>query len=381
MQKASPPGAASQQQQAIMKIMPLFFGFIGFTFPAGLVVYWTTSNLFQIGQQTLAPSRRPHRPRCPREAHGRAAQKQAQKGRTPEKKGFFGSHARSSRARATSGRMRRLVEGRRHDQAEGTGERFQGQGWRNGVRGLGSKGSGSAGRAGASPGRVRVARRARPATPPVDRRNQDRGVAVAHEGEDRRSNDRAEEDLEAQADAAADFLDELLGYMDIDAIAEPNLHGDHMYVDIVDGPEDDLSSADRAHGQTLEAIQELTRMAVARRLDQRVRVIVDVEDYRKQREERLEERARELAERALETGREQELEPMNSYERKLVHDAAAAVGGVETSSRGEEPASLRRDHAPLVRVSTGPVRGPVLTAAPCPPRYHAALVRGKACFT
>ncbi len=161
---------------------------------------------------------------------------------------------------------------------------------------------------------------------------------MERKGDEQRSNDRNEEDLEAQADAAADFLDELLGYMDIDAIAEPNLHNDHMYVDIVDGPEDDLSLLIGHHGQTLEAIQELTRMAVARRLDQRVRIIVDIEDYRKQREERLEERARELAERALETGREQELEPMNSYERKLVHDAAAAVGGVETSSRGEEPA-------------------------------------------
>ncbi len=162
---------------------------------------------------------------------------------------------------------------------------------------------------------------------------------MAHEGEDHRSADRSDvdDDLEAQADAAADFLDELLGHMDIDAIAEPNLSGGHMYVDIVDGPEDDMSLLIGRHGQTLEAIQELTRMAVARRLDQRVRVIVDVEDYRKRREERLEERARELAHRALETGREQELEPMNSYERKLVHDAAAAVGGVETASRGEEP--------------------------------------------
>jgi YidC/Oxa1 family membrane protein insertase len=53
MQKSSPPGSASQQQQAIMKVMPLFFGFIGFTFPAGLVLYWTTSNFFQIGQQTI----------------------------------------------------------------------------------------------------------------------------------------------------------------------------------------------------------------------------------------------------------------------------------------------------------------------------------------
>jgi YidC/Oxa1 family membrane protein insertase len=52
-QRASPQGAASQQQQMILRIMPLFFGFIGFSFPAGLVLYWTVSNLFMIGQQTL----------------------------------------------------------------------------------------------------------------------------------------------------------------------------------------------------------------------------------------------------------------------------------------------------------------------------------------
>ncbi len=51
MQKASPPGASSQQQQALLKVMPLMFGVFGFTFPAGLVVYWTTSNFWQIGQQ------------------------------------------------------------------------------------------------------------------------------------------------------------------------------------------------------------------------------------------------------------------------------------------------------------------------------------------
>ena len=52
-QRASPQGAASSQQQMILRIMPLFFGFIGFTFPSGLVLYWTVSNLFMIGQQTL----------------------------------------------------------------------------------------------------------------------------------------------------------------------------------------------------------------------------------------------------------------------------------------------------------------------------------------
>jgi YidC/Oxa1 family membrane protein insertase len=51
MSKASPAGAQSSQQQAILKIMPVMFGIFGFTFPAGLVVYWTTSNLWQIGQQ------------------------------------------------------------------------------------------------------------------------------------------------------------------------------------------------------------------------------------------------------------------------------------------------------------------------------------------
>jgi spoIIIJ-associated protein len=145
------------------------------------------------------------------------------------------------------------------------------------------------------------------------------------------------EDLEDQADAAADFIDELLVQMGIDAISEPNARGQHMYVDIVDGPDEDMALLIGRHGQTLEAIQELTRMVVGRKLDERVRVIVDVQDYRKQRESKLEERARELAQRVLETGEEEELEPMNSFERKLVHDAASEVPGVGSVSRGEEP--------------------------------------------
>jgi spoIIIJ-associated protein len=145
------------------------------------------------------------------------------------------------------------------------------------------------------------------------------------------------EELEEQADAAADFLEELLARMDIDAIAEPNAHEGHMYVDIVDGAEEDMTLLIGRHGQTLEAIQEITRMAVGRRLDQRVRVIVDVEDYRKRREARLEEDARDIAERVRDTGQEEALEPMNSYERKLVHDAVADVEGVETESRGVDP--------------------------------------------
>jgi spoIIIJ-associated protein len=145
------------------------------------------------------------------------------------------------------------------------------------------------------------------------------------------------DELEEQADAAADFLEELLARMDIDAIAEPNAQEGHMYVDIVDGAEDDMSLLIGRHGQTLEAIQEITRMVVGRRLDQRIRVIVDVEDFRKRREARLEEDAREIAERVRDSGQEESLEPMNSYERKLVHDAVADIEGVETESRGVDP--------------------------------------------
>jgi spoIIIJ-associated protein len=150
-------------------------------------------------------------------------------------------------------------------------------------------------------------------------------------------NDEELADLEEQADAIADFVDELLAKMGIDAIAEPNPQDGHMYVDIVDGPEDDMSLLIGRHGQTLEAIQELARMAVGRRLDQRIRVIVDVEDYRKRRESQLEEDAREAALRVASEGGEYEFDAMNAYERKLVHDAVAGVDGVETMSRGETP--------------------------------------------
>ena len=146
-----------------------------------------------------------------------------------------------------------------------------------------------------------------------------------------------DEDLEEQADAAADFLEELLLRMGIDAIAEPNSQAGHMYVDIVDGPEDDMALLIGRHGQTLDAIQELTRMVVGHRLDERVRVIIDVGDYRKRQESRLVERAREAARRVLESGKEVEFEPMNSFERKMIHDAVAEVPGVESISRGEEP--------------------------------------------
>jgi spoIIIJ-associated protein len=146
-----------------------------------------------------------------------------------------------------------------------------------------------------------------------------------------------DEDVEEQADAVADFIEELLDRMGIDAIAEPTTHAGHVYVDIVDGPEDDMALLIGRHGQTLDAIQELARTAVGRRLDQRIRVLIDVEDYRKRQDDRLMELAREVAERVADSGEEERLDPMNAYERKLVHDAVAEVDGVESVSEGTDP--------------------------------------------
>jgi YidC/Oxa1 family membrane protein insertase len=80
MQKASPPGASSSQQQAVLRIMPILFGVFGFFFPAGLVIYWTTSNLWQIGQQYFMLRTRPS-------AEELAARADGKKG----KKGFMAS--------------------------------------------------------------------------------------------------------------------------------------------------------------------------------------------------------------------------------------------------------------------------------------------------
>jgi len=144
-------------------------------------------------------------------------------------------------------------------------------------------------------------------------------------------------DIESQADAVADFVEELLTQMDIDAIAEPTSEGGRMYVDILDGQPDDMSLLIGRHGQTLDAIQELSRQVVGRRLDERIKVLVDVEDYRKRRTARVEDKAREAAERALDTGEDQALEPSDALERKIAHDMIATIEGVHSESHGEEP--------------------------------------------
>jgi spoIIIJ-associated protein len=111
-----------------------------------------------------------------------------------------------------------------------------------------------------------------------------------------------------------------------------------MYVDVLGGQAaESMGILIGRHGQTLDALQEVTRSAVQRRTQERCRVVVDVEDYRKRRRSQLAQRTKDVAQRVRRTGKPERFEAMTPYDRKIVHDAAGEVGGVETSSEGEEP--------------------------------------------
>lgn len=149
--------------------------------------------------------------------------------------------------------------------------------------------------------------------------------------------DLSDEDLDDQADVAAEFLEGVLERMGVAADVGPALEDGTMYVDVVGRDEDDedLGLLIGRHGQTLEALQELARVVVVQRTGLRARIVVDVEEYRRRQRSRLAARAREIARRVARSGREEELEPMNAFDRKVVHDAVAEVEGALSASRGE----------------------------------------------
>ena len=154
-----------------------------------------------------------------------------------------------------------------------------------------------------------------------------------------RAEELSEEDLEEQGEVAAEFLEGLITRMGLSVEVEPAFEDGTMYIDVLgQGPDDeDMGLLIGRHGQTLEALQELTRVAVGQRTGMRARIVVDVEDYKRRQRSRLEARAREVAKRVARTGQEEELDPMNAFERKVVHDAVSGIDGVASASRGEDP--------------------------------------------
>ena len=131
------------------------------------------------------------------------------------------------------------------------------------------------------------------------------------------------------------FLDGLLKHMNSEAAIKVYLDEEGRYKVILEG--DKLGALIGRRGETLDAIQQLTNYSVNRGNDKRVRVHVDAENYRLKREQSLEHLAHKVAAKVLKYRRNVTLEPMNAYERHVIHTALQDVDGVTTYSMGTEP--------------------------------------------
>jgi len=141
--------------------------------------------------------------------------------------------------------------------------------------------------------------------------------------------------IEEQAEAAEAFTQGLIDAFDLGAEVHCVIEDEAILVDVRG---DSLGLLVGPRGATLNAIEELVRTVVQRQTDGHgVRINVDVGGYRTKRREALAEFTRGIADRVLETGRAQALEPMSAADRKVVHDVAAEIDGIGTESEGEEP--------------------------------------------
>jgi spoIIIJ-associated protein len=141
------------------------------------------------------------------------------------------------------------------------------------------------------------------------------------------------ERLENEGDIAADYLEELLDIADLDGDLDMDVEGDRAAVSIVGA---DLSQLVGAKGEVLDALQELTRLAVYRETGERSRLMLDISGYRAEQRERLVRLATERIAEVRSTGEPVSLAPMTSFERKVVHDAVSAAG-LTSESEGAEP--------------------------------------------
>jgi spoIIIJ-associated protein len=144
-----------------------------------------------------------------------------------------------------------------------------------------------------------------------------------------------EERLVAEGEIAGDYLEELLDLLDFDGDIDLDVEGSRAIVSI-DGS-DDLNKLVGRKGEVLDALQELTRLAVHQKTGVRSRLMLDIASWRRRRREELAALGDKVARRVLETGEREELAPMTPFERKIVHDAVAAVSGVHSESEGVEP--------------------------------------------
>jgi spoIIIJ-associated protein len=140
-------------------------------------------------------------------------------------------------------------------------------------------------------------------------------------------------DLEQESEIAADYVEGLLDVADLDGDIDMDVEGDRALVSVVGATLQELIGP---HGEVLEALQELTRLAVHRQTGARTRIMLDVGGYRAHRRVELTELGQDAAEEVKNSGVPRRLDAMTPFERKVVHDAIAAAG-LRSESEGEEP--------------------------------------------
>jgi spoIIIJ-associated protein len=154
--------------------------------------------------------------------------------------------------------------------------------------------------------------------------------------EDDEDDDEDEDDLgslEEEGDIAADYIEGLLDIADLDGDIDMDVEGDRAVVSVVGATLDELVGDD---GEVLEALQELTRLAVHRKTGVRARLMLDVGGFRARRRAELAELGRSMAAEVERSGEPKKLRAMSPFERKIIHDAVA-LAGLRSESEGEEP--------------------------------------------
>ena len=159
------------------------------------------------------------------------------------------------------------------------------------------------------------------------------GAAAGPPGEDEDEDDPGLADLEQEGEIAADYVEGLLDVADLDGDIDMDVEGDRAVVSVVGATLEELVGS---RGEVLEALQELTRLAVHRQTGNRTRIMLDIGGYRQRRRTELAQAGQEAADEVRQTGVPKKLRAMNPFERKVVHDAVAAAG-LRSESEGEEP--------------------------------------------
>ncbi|GAB3312440.1 KH domain-containing protein [Epidermidibacterium keratini] len=144
----------------------------------------------------------------------------------------------------------------------------------------------------------------------------------------------SDDPLVVEGDIAGDYLERLLDILDLDGDIDLDVEGSRAVV-AVDGG--DLAHLVGPRGQTLDALQELTRLAVTARTGNRSRLMLDIDGYRADRRSSLTQIAKKAIEDVRDRGESTTLAAMNPFERKVVHDVVADADGVVSESTGEEP--------------------------------------------